>query len=384
MHRGIGGASLLTWERLLQRGPRAILLPLVDLALRLVVAFFVSLVVYLILYSYLLPKALVREPVFFDYMAKPNPTARISLVSLEKQWYYSNLKKSGGELGAGKGDVVPQQDSKRFLYPGYRYSIDLTFNLAKSQRNLDLGKFMVYLTMVDSTGDSIAKSARPVAIPYQSLPSLVLDSITKYPLRLFGLYQIEEASSVCVPIMNDYREPLAARSSTETVELILSTEVVDICDVFLTIMPVLGGITFYMHYYPRASFFFGVTLIMGIQISTYLVYFVVSFIYQYLSTVNNFIDDERQDMDMDEGGFIRGVVGDGAALEVEGGRGSRENPADIDDGSDRESLVSSTWRSRNSIDRGEDDSESEISEHERQQPSPSLLRRRASQNRPEN
>jgi len=206
-------------------------LPLMQLLVRLVVIFVLSFLVYIALYVYLLPKALVKEPVYFDYSESP-PVARISLLSHEKQWQYLKPNSDG-----------KRKETLRYLRSGSLYTLDAIFVLSKSTRNLDLGKFMVHATLVDSTGDAIAKSSRPVVIPYQSLPSLVLESLVKFPLRIIGLAQLQEASSIRIDLMNDYREPLANAPATELIELVLSTPNVDIGEVYLTIMPVLKGLT---------------------------------------------------------------------------------------------------------------------------------------------
>lgn len=350
------------------------------LAMTFAGALAVSLLSYLAIYTYLLPKALIREPVYFDYSSKPLPTAKLSLLSLEKQWYYVGTKRLSSTMAAS-----PEVKAvRRFLHPGSRYSIDLSFSLAKSPRNLSLGKFMVYLTMVDSGGDSIAKSTRPVPIPYQSATSLFLDSWLKFPFRILGFYQLEETSAVRVSIMNDYREPISSGGSTEVVEIQLSTEAVDVGEVHLTIMPVLGGITYYMHYYPRLAFLVGVSLIMGAQISLFATYLILSFLVKYLSSLSAFLADERQDMDDgEERGYGASVaVGNtpsrrssraGVQDNIEVVRSTDEQHQNDDGGSsDGGESLSSTWRMRS---RSGDDSEGETGGV---RITPSVLRRRSS------
>jgi hypothetical protein len=346
-------------------------------------AFAVSLLSYFAIYTYLLPKALVREPVYFDYSSTPLPTAKLSLLSMEKQWYYVGTKRLSSTMAAPEVKAV-----RRFLHPGSRYSIDLSFSLAKSPRNLNLGKFMVYLTMVDSGGDSIAKSTRPVPIPYQSATSLFLDSWLKFPLRLLGFYQLEETSAVRVTVMNDYREPISSGGSTEVVEIQLSTEAVDVGEVHLTIMPVLGGITYYMHYYPRLSFLVGVSLIMGAQISLFATYLILSIIFKYLSSLSAFLADERQDMDDGEERRYDASVAAGNTPSRRSSRAGVQDNIDVrstheqeqnDDGgsSDGGESLSSTWRMRS---RSGDDSEGETGSV-RITPS-SVLRRRSAAGTP--
>lgn len=335
--------------------------PFLILCLRILFALSTSVVLYLIIYSYLIPKALIREPIYFDYTTVP-PSARLNLLNAEKQWYYLNQKDN-----VIKG-AVSEKGKRRFLLPGSRYSIDVLFNLAKSPRNADLGKFMLYLTMVDSTGDSIARSTRPVAMPYQSLPSLILDSMIKFPLRLTGLYQIEEVSSVRVSVMNDYREPTSSSAFSETVELSLSTSVVDIGDASLTIMPVLGGLTYYMHYYPRTSLFFGITALMSVQIFLYVIYLAVALIIKYLTTLSNLVTDDRQDMD--ERDYIE------INEQTEESTDENDRDQERDDDSDGEQLAR-TWRLRDIGRHGDSESELSAAGAQMTPPSSSSLRRRS-------
>ena len=231
---------------------------------------------------------------------------------------------------------------------------------------------MVYLTMVDSTGESIAKSARPIPVPYLSKITLLLDAITKFPARILGLYQMEESTSVCVPVMNEYREPSSgAGSSTEVVEMSLSTDMVDIGEVFLTIMPVLGGISFYMHYYPRSSFLVGVSVIMGLQISVFVVYSIIAVAVKYLASLSNLLSDERQDLDLDEGEYNPQIA-------AAANRTAVDALMESDELSDRESLAS-TWRFRRSglSSQDEEDSETEVL-HPTTPPSTGIRRRPSS------
>lgn len=218
------------WSPVLNKGLEWVVFPALSIAARLIIIQVLSLVGYVLLYYWLVPKALVREPLFFDYSAVP-PVASVSLLSKEKQWQYI------------KDQMRPDGDDfRRFIRAGSRYSFEAEFLLAKSSRNLDLGKFMLHVTLFDVTGDAIAKSSRPVAIPYQSVPTLLLDAVTLFPLRLLGVFRTEEASVVHVNLMNNFREP-ATLPSTENVELKLSTAEVDIAAAYLTITPQLRGIT---------------------------------------------------------------------------------------------------------------------------------------------
>lgn len=237
----------------------------------------------------LVPQALMSEPLYFDF-SQPTPIARLSILSRERQWYYTgtcmttNKKQNpkydrslptasavnNGRLSTQKlktmknrvkGALINDsqqcigQGRTRFLRAGFRYSIDLIFGLANSPKNLLLGKFMVHAKVVDSEGDAVATSSRPVVVPYQSHITLLLDSLVKYPLRLLGLLKISEITNVVIPIMNEFREPLEVVTmstlsgipvTTEYLELQLSSADVDIDYVVVTVMPTLTGVT-YVH-----------------------------------------------------------------------------------------------------------------------------------------
>ena len=281
-----------------------ILLPALFTALRFVAFFVVSVLAYVAFYRWLVPAALAQEPVYFDYTKQP-PTALVNLLSLEKQWAYTELGKSSGSgaashdfdavsiSGSASGDkLAPRLGKKgsnrqaarkaKFLRSDFYYTIDATFHLSKSARNFDLGKFMVGLAVVDVTGASIARSARPVSVPYQSTPTLWLDSVCKYPWRALGLVSPHETARVDVPLMNSYREPHSS-THAEALELTLTdiagsvSGSADIAEAFVTVMPELRGAAWYMWYYPRLSALVGVTTFTGAQAALYLTYLLVLF-----------------------------------------------------------------------------------------------------------
>jgi hypothetical protein len=148
---------------------------------------------------------------------------------------------------------------------------------------------MTHLTVVDATGESIATSARPVAMPYQSLPTVLLDSIFKFPLRFFGLTDPHETVQVHVPLMNNYLEPTindgSGGSSTEVLEFRLEAggEKADIGPVSVTIMPILKGLTYYMWYYPALSALVGVGALTLTMTIWYLLYATMNLLMSYMS-----------------------------------------------------------------------------------------------------
>lgn len=242
-----------------------------------------SLVGYQFIRTSLVPKALIMEPLYFDFAQVP-PMARVSLSSREKQWLYSSdcsmhdgkksklnedsnptLENLNEEVDYKSGKFSRSEsaracyglDRRRFLRAGFRYSIDVVFGLASSSKNIKMGKFMVYTSVIDSTGATVALSSRPVVIPYQSRVSLILDALIKYPLRVIGILKTSEISKVIIPVMNDFQEPSETfRTSilqgssliSEHIELRLSSGDVDVDNAVLTIMPKLNGLTYVLNF----------------------------------------------------------------------------------------------------------------------------------------
>lgn len=54
----------------------------------------------------------------------------------------------------------------------------------RSRRSVDMAKFMVHFTTFDSTGDAIAKSSRPVVLPYESFENRHFSAIITFPFRM--------------------------------------------------------------------------------------------------------------------------------------------------------------------------------------------------------
>ena len=268
-------ATKVAWYLLRSFG--ALILPIIQYAAVLCAIMVFSSVGYQLIRTTLVPKALIMEPLYFDYAQVP-PIARVSLSSREKQWLYASdcvvhdgkksklyednnptmtnlneaLKDKDGNSIRGESNFACYgSDRRRFLRAGFRYSIDVVFGLDSSSKNIKIGKFMVYTSVIDSTGAAIALSSRPVVIPYQSRVSRVLDALVKYPFRAIGILE-SEISKVVIPVMNEFQEPSETfRTSilqgssliSEHIELRLSSGDVDVNNAVLTIMPKLNGLT---------------------------------------------------------------------------------------------------------------------------------------------
>jgi hypothetical protein len=274
-----------------------LVVPFLKLLTIFYVMVFISMLFTYITYNSILPKSILNEPIYFDYSLSP-PIARIYLSSQEKQWEYIKTKNNKGSNTIpfnteyiNDDDISPivAMEDKRFLKSGSIYFIDSKFVLAKSPRNFDIGKFMIHSTLFDSSGAAVAKSARPVVMPYQSPLSLSLLSYCTFPMRFIGGVlgiggrgiDDGETAYVHVTLMNNYKEPVLVFPSTNYIELTLSSSIFDISEVFLTVMPELKGITYYVYYYPTMSII--VFILSGITVQLWIasIIFLVSIKYKY-------------------------------------------------------------------------------------------------------
>lgn len=298
---------LIKWTVYIFKKSLIWIFPLLSILLGIGVIVLISILCYVGLRYWLLPKAIINEPIYFDF-AKIEPTARFNILSDNKQWSYikdakdvnvptpnsppfpnTNIDSKDGEDQLLKNQLLYQQPHtntklKRFLLPGVSYIFDISLVVSKSARNMEVGKFMVFVRLFDSAGDAIAKSSRPVYIPYQSATTIFLENIFYFPLFLLGFREFLGVP-ICslhskMQLINNYLEPMSILPPTELVELSLSTSSVDVSEAYLTIMPSLTGFRYYMHYYPWISFFAGVSIISTILISltsfTILVVYVLS------------------------------------------------------------------------------------------------------------
>ena len=294
-----------------------LLLPALFTALRFFLFFLLSVILYVFFYRWMVPTALAQEPVYFDYSQTP-PIARVNLVTVEKQWSYVD-----GRDGAG----ASKDTHRQFLRSDFSYMIDASFRLSKSHKNYELGKFMVFLDVVDSTGASTARSARPVAVPYQSSSTLWLDSVCMYPLRVLGFTSAHESSTVDVSLMNAYWERAQGGAATEVLELTLGSSIPDIVEATVTVMPVMKGLTSYMWHYPVLSTVIGVAGFTSLQIGMYMTYLVLSYAVTYvrgaMSQNGNDSDRNESVQSSDRGGNDSGSDDD----DEEGSRFERRRSA---------------------------------------------------------
>lgn len=217
-----------------------VVIPLLQIALTISVVCTISIFLYFIAYNRWVPRAIVDENVYFDFTVSP-AMANLNLNKGQKQWDYVKA-----ETIADKA-----RSSMSFFKPDSSYNINALLSMAKSKKNYESGKFALTLTTIDSSGDVVAKSVRPVALPYQSPTSLLIETVALQPLRLLHLARPQESVDLFVPLMDAYREPQSSAAQpqfTERLELLLSSAAgeapgVDLLAARITIMPQVAGVT---------------------------------------------------------------------------------------------------------------------------------------------
>lgn len=207
----------------------AALIPIIQLIAFLVLIIVLSVIINIYLRRIMVPRALIHERIYFDYVAE-RPTATIKLHSALQQWSYM------------KNELVEDASTKRrFLKAGSAYDIHAVFTVAKSARNYDIGTSALTLKVVDASGETIAKSVRALVIPYQHPMSLLLESITYFPWRATRTWNIAETVDIWVNMMPEYREPVYLMPPTDSLEIALAAPVMDLSHAYVTVMPKLYG-----------------------------------------------------------------------------------------------------------------------------------------------
>jgi hypothetical protein len=162
---------------------------------------------YVILKVMFSPVGLVQDEVHFDFLHEDGPTANLTLVSSGQQW----------QLGPGIGSPHLCDDRQAFLDKNTEYDITLAFTLARSRRNWDLGKVMVYLSLADCRGDRVAASARSMHLPFQSDVVHWADTLLRLPLYLTNL--LHDSETVNINMMRGFLDASGSLSPTYSLQV---------------------------------------------------------------------------------------------------------------------------------------------------------------------
>lgn len=211
-----------------------------------------SVTIYALIYSKYVPRPLTREKVFFDFDL-PKPSAHISLLRpTGRQWAYVNAQLP---LPTDVDRSVKPWLSNRFLQADMAYNIDITVQLARSIRNLDLGKVTLKMDIVDATQATIAHSTRPIVMPFQSSLYVHLESLLTFPGRFLGLAPPQESMSLRIQMTDNFIEPPSSHPPTEGLSFTLSSAAFDLLEMEVAVLPNLQGIGLgrWLYYYPITS-----------------------------------------------------------------------------------------------------------------------------------
>lgn len=234
------------WRQILQCGMKiliSIIIPSVQIVAVMCLVFFLSVILFWYLRSSWIPKAILHEPIHFDYSNSPFH-ASIALPSVEKQWNYAASK-----FGDPTNDVttnvttIAQQKPTQVLHRGGIYDIDLVFTLAKSKKNYETATSPVKISMLDAYENLIAVSSRALVIPYQSDVSLFWEAIYLLPWRLAASMPIQEVVRVEVRAMSEYQESYLRTQATQMIRITMDRPWMDIQSATITILPKLSGLT---------------------------------------------------------------------------------------------------------------------------------------------
>ncbi|RYY70644.1 hypothetical protein EON63_22390 [archaeon] len=109
---------------------------------------FISLFIYLFLYRTYVPNPISRETIYFNFNHDP-PIASVNLLQGEN--IGSHTYHPYPHISTPTPPPTPF-DLSRLLKPDYKYNFDITVELAKSQRNYEIGKFVLSADFLDTTG----------------------------------------------------------------------------------------------------------------------------------------------------------------------------------------------------------------------------------------
>lgn len=183
-----------------------------------------SVISYWRLYSSWSKKDVNMLPVYFDFRGEES-FANVSLVM----------------------DNLPRSRSKPFsikLENGQTYSIQSMFYVAKSPRNQQLGKVTVVMNMIDSGGEVVESSLRPLIVPYHSSTYLFLESVFLFPLKFLNLNELYQYQLIMLDMFSDYTERHVAYPATTRIEVILSDSQIDLSNSYIIISRKLSWIRF--------------------------------------------------------------------------------------------------------------------------------------------
>lgn len=214
-------------------GITKLLLPIILFVVTLLFSILLSTFACISIRNRLIPQALIKQEIHFDYTKSP-PIARMSLYEPYKQWtYIEDEWKCPSQIDCSK---------KSSLKLGYTYDIKLSLNLARVD-DLTKSVLMTRTSVVDVSGELLARSMRPFTISYRSKISRLLDEVLQYPLRKLGLHSVSEMEYVTKTVLPGYYESPMRSLHADSIEVELLGTYHIVQESLITIRPQLRGIS---------------------------------------------------------------------------------------------------------------------------------------------
>eukprot|EP01031_Cornospumella_fuschlensis_P029537 gene29537-35654_t len=194
-------------------------------------------------------------------------------------------------------------DFSRLLKPDYKYTFDITVELAKSQRNYEIGKFVLSADFIDTTGGVRGHAYHPIVMPYESGVHVFLESLVLFPARLLRFIPTTETIVHTFTLVNPYTEPSSLYPPTDAIQLSLSTRLIDIQAMHMNILPQLRGLVWCMYYYPYTSMVVGVGILWALQMGVVMMFVMGKILYHTLRHTPNALPTQTSQT---EGISVRG------------------------------------------------------------------------------
>lgn len=189
---------------------------------------------YLVFYWIYVPELSIQNPVWFQYGTTHVASALVS---------------SPPVLPYAKVDLTSGGRHSQPLHYDQVYSVLLDLHVPASERNVDLGNFMVSLWLKNSANKTVHYSARPAILRYRS--SLLHTMLTFYRSLPLLLGFSDESQRIKVNLIEnfvgDYRNPIT------TAELTLSTPNLQLYSAQLVLDAHLSGFRYLMYYWPIST-----------------------------------------------------------------------------------------------------------------------------------
>jgi len=190
------------------------------------------------------------------------PKAFVILAHADQQWtQWADHNKSG---------PPKHLEPRRPMPIGELYDIWIEFVLPDSEHNLELGPIMVetdlfYVHPKNASQRLLARSRRPLILPFTTSASKWVADILLVPIRMFGFFR--PVQYISVRTIEKWSENGDIRRVPSAVSVTLSQPLVRVERAKLYFLVQLFGIRYCMYQYPILSYLTFVTLALSVQFS---------------------------------------------------------------------------------------------------------------------